>query len=211
MYGDTRVWRFLGSASGLRTNAVEGDEAMPRVLSAVLLSWIAGWSAIGWCAEKAAEYPVPLMEGKPCIHTIHQGRSVRVQRVQDPDFELKGYYAKTTCRFPPFCIHSMRAALNVATVGEVELFEFMETKLRYGAGVLADARTPNWFKKWTIPGAVNYPFTEFSKLPQHPAWGKVLSELGAQQIQETSPGSSKRRLVISASGISKRVNGISPT
>lgn len=157
---------------------------MPRVLSAVLLSWLAGWSALGWCAEKAEDHPVPLVEGKPYIHVMHQGRSVRVQRVQDPDFELKGYYAKTARKCPPFCIHPMQAAPNVSTVGEVELFEFMETKLRDGTGVLVDARTPTWFKKGTIPGAVNYPFTEFTKPPEDPAWDKLLSELGAQPAPE---------------------------
>ena len=52
---------------------------------------------------ETAEF-IPLVEGKPYLHVIHDGRSVKVQRVQDPDYELKGYFAKTGRKCPPFCI-----------------------------------------------------------------------------------------------------------
>ena len=52
---------------------------------------------------KAAQF-IPLVEGKPYLHVIHEGRSVKVQRVQDPDYELKGYFARTGRKCPPFCI-----------------------------------------------------------------------------------------------------------
>jgi hypothetical protein len=137
----------------------------------------------GWSDEGEA-YPVPLMEGKPYLHVMHEGRSVRVQRVQDPDFELKGYYAKTARKCPPFCIHAMEAAPGVATVGEVELFGFMENQMRDGTGLLVDGRTPAWYKKGTIPGSVNYPFTRFTNPPGDAEWEKLLPELGAKPSQE---------------------------
>ena len=146
---------------------------------------LVGWSMAGFCAnDTQEEYPVPLMEGKPYLHVMHEGRSVRVERIQDPDYELKGYYAKTARKCPPFCIHPWKAAPGVETIGEVELFEFLETDLRDGTGMLIDARTPEWFRKATIPGSVSIPFTEFSVPPEDPGWDKLLPELGAKPAKE---------------------------
>jgi hypothetical protein len=40
----------------------------------------------------AADYPVALTEGKAHIRVTHGGGSVKIQRIQDPEFELKGYF-----------------------------------------------------------------------------------------------------------------------
>lgn len=109
------------------------------------------------------EIAIKLTSDKPYLHVIHKGESVKVQRVQDPDYVLKGYYAKTARKCPPFCLQPMQVDPGVATIGEVELFEFMETKLRDGKGLLIDARTPEWFERGTIPGSINLPFTVLSK------------------------------------------------
>lgn len=157
---------------------------MTRIFSLTFGFLAAVWVGVGWCAEDTQDYPVPLMEGKPYIHVLHDGKSIRVERIQDPEFELKGYYAKTARKCPPFCIHPMSAAPGTKTIGEVELFDFMETQLREGTGVLVDARTPAWYKKGTIPGAVNYPFTLFAKPPEDPEWDQLLPKLGATPAQE---------------------------
>ena len=127
---------------------------------------------------------IPLIEGKPYLHVIHEGRSVKVQRVQDPDYELKGYFAKTARKCPPFCIQPATPDPSVANVGEVELFEFMETRLRDGSGLLIDARTASWFKKGTIPGSVNYPFILFGKGKDSPEFTALLKEMGAKERGE---------------------------
>lgn len=94
-----------------------------------------------------ATHFVPLTKDKPYIHVVHDGRSIKIQRVQDPEYQLQGYFAKTARKCPPFCIQKITPDPKVGVIGEVELFEFIETKLRDGAGVLIDARTPSWFKK----------------------------------------------------------------
>lgn len=124
---------------------------------------------------------VPLLDGKPYLHVIHEGRSVKVQRVQDPDYELKGYFAKTVRKCPPFCIQPASPDPSVALFGEIELFEFMETKLRDGSGLLIDARTESWFRKGTIPGSVNYPFTLFTKDSKDPEMIALLKSFGAEE------------------------------
>jgi rhodanese-related sulfurtransferase len=130
---------------------------------------------------------IPLTKDKPYLHVIYEGRSIKVQRVQDPDYELKGYYAKTERKCPPFCIQPITPAAGVRTIGEVELFDFMETELRDGTGVLIDARTPSWFKKGTIPGSVNMPFTDLTKSADDPETIEVLKRLGARPRTE-KPG-----------------------
>lgn len=127
---------------------------------------------------------IPLVEGKPFLHVVHDGRSVKVQRVQDPDYELKGYFAKTARKCPPFCIQPVSPDPAVAGIGEVELFDFMETKLRDGSGLLIDARTESWYRKGTIPGSVNYPFTLFAGDSQDPGMVELLKRFGARERGE---------------------------
>ena len=124
---------------------------------------------------------VPLYPGKPYIHVMFEGRSVRVQRVQDPDYELKGYYAKTIRKCPPHCLQPERVAPGVETVGEIEVFKFMEKQLRDGDGILIDARLPSWYRRGTIPGAVNYPFTLFAdKTDSDPEVSRIFKIFGVK-------------------------------
>lgn len=127
---------------------------------------------------------IPLVEGKPYLHVIHDGRSVKVQRVQDPDYELKGYFARTGRKCPPFCIQAETPDPSVTPIGEVEMFDFMETKLRDGSGLLIDARTESWFRKGTIPGSVNYPFTLFGADSNDSELVAVLKSFGGKERGE---------------------------
>jgi rhodanese-related sulfurtransferase len=121
---------------------------------------------------------VGLTAEKPFLHVIHEGRSVKVQRVQDADYELKGYFAKTARKCPPFCIQPEQADPRVTTVGELEVFDFMENELRDNKGLLIDARTPEWYQRGTIPGSINLPFTHFKEVSS-PEMVKTLEMFGA--------------------------------
>jgi rhodanese-related sulfurtransferase len=123
---------------------------------------------------------VPLYKDKPFLHVMHQGRSVKVQREQDPDYQLRGYFAKTVRKCPPFCIVPISVDPRVKTIGEIEVFEFMENQMRDGKGVLIDARTPSWYEKGTIPGSVNIPFTVLSKGLDDPEMLAVVESFGAR-------------------------------
>lgn len=127
---------------------------------------------------------VGLTADKPYIYVIHDGSSVKVQRVQDPNYELSGYYAKTIRPCPPHCLKPMSPSPDVQTYGEVEMFQFMETQLRDGKGLLIDARTPSWYKKGTIPGSINIPFTQFTKGPESPELAQLLERFGAKERGE---------------------------
>ncbi|MET0048303.1 MAG: rhodanese-like domain-containing protein [Sedimenticola sp.] len=127
---------------------------------------------------------IPLYKGKPYLHVMHEGRSVKVQRVQDPDYELRGYFAKTTRKCPPFCLKPISVDPKVRTAGEIEIFDFMENQLREGNGLLIDARTPSWHKKGTIPGSINIPFTTLSKKITDAEMVETLRFLGAKPREE---------------------------
>lgn len=92
----------------------------------------------------------------------HGGNVITIQRIQDKHNVLSGGFTKTSRKCPPFCIQPLQVAPGVNTVAELELLDFIKTKLEMGTGVLIDARTPSWFQKGTIPGSVNIPFTEYN-------------------------------------------------
>lgn len=129
----------------------------------------------------------PLTADKPYVHVVHEGRSIKVQRVQDPDYQLRGYFAKTVRKCPPFCIQPISPAPGIFAIGEVELFEFLERDLRDGSGMLIDARTPSWYSKGTIPGSVNIPFSQLSRPAEDPEMAALLQRFGAVERAE-GPG-----------------------
>jgi rhodanese-related sulfurtransferase len=72
----------------------------------------------------------------------------------------------------------MKVAPGVTTVGEAEIFRFMERQLAKGTGMLIDARTPSWYEKGTIPGSVNMPFTVFTADADAPETIAALEMIG---------------------------------
>ena len=135
---------------------------------------------------------VKLTADKDFLHILHEGRSVKVQRVQDQGYELKGYFAKTARKCPPFCIQPVQVDPRVSTVGELEVFDFMETKLRDGSGLLIDARTPEWFKRGTIPGSINIPFTDLVEGQDSVKMERALKLSGA--VRRVGVGTITRKL-----------------
>ncbi|MBU0501344.1 MAG: rhodanese-like domain-containing protein [Gammaproteobacteria bacterium] len=134
----------------------------------------------------AAAGDILLEPGKRYLYVTHEGWSVKVERVQDPDYVLHGYFAKTARKCPPFCIQPVSAGPAVKTVEELEVFKFMESDLRRGTGLLVDARTPAWHQKGTIPGSVNIPFTEFERQADDLELDDLFKTLGVKPRGEVS-------------------------
>ena len=133
---------------------------------------------------KANDKFVGLTNSKPYIYVIHDGKSIKIQRVQNPNYQLVGYLSKTSRPCPPHCLKPMFPNPGVDVYGEVELFDFMENALRDQGGLLIDARTPSWHKKGTIPGSVNIPFTQMIKGPESPETKALLKRFGAEERGE---------------------------
>ena len=145
------------------------------LLSVALLSFPI--SAVN--AEKETGKGIVLKPGQPYFYVTHDGWSVKVERIQDPEYVLRGYFAKTARNCPPFCIQPIDVAPGIKTIGELELFQFMENGLRRGTGLLIDARTPAWHKKGTIPGSTSIPFTIFHKNSNDPEVITLFQKFGA--------------------------------
>lgn len=107
--------------------------------------------------------------------------AIRIERIQDQDHEVDPIWAKTSRRCPPFCPQPLYADDGVTTVGEIELFEFIENKVNTGKGIMIDSRVPAWYQRGTIPGSINIPFTEFERRPTDPALDEVMAMIGAKR------------------------------
>lgn len=149
-----------------------------------LTRWLAaavvGATGLVWLPASSAG-DVNITEALPHLDLSYGGKTVRIERIQDTDNKLDNSFAKTSRKCPPFCIHSMSAAPGVATIGELELLDFLLTEVRDGQGLVVDARTPAWYKKGTIPGSVNIPFTILTAGSDDPVLNKVLKALGAKR------------------------------
>ncbi len=129
---------------------------------------------------------VQLTSTLPFAEVLHNGRTVIVERVQDTKHQLTGGFTKTSRQCPPFCIQPMAVSNGVRTVGEAEMFEFMQKEVLNGRGMIVDARTPAWHKKGTIPGSVNIPFTVFEAENDDPALISAMDQIKAKRRIDVS-------------------------
>jgi rhodanese-related sulfurtransferase len=95
------------------------------------------------------------------VEVQHRGTPVTIQREQDPAATIRAEYAHTARACPPYCIQPMQLAPGVETLGELEVLDHLQ---RIAAGdmdsLVIDSRTPDWYEKVTIPGAVNVPYAQ---------------------------------------------------
>ena len=99
--------------------------------------------------------------GTPTVEALHLGKPVTIQREQNPSATIRAEYAVTARKCPPYCIQPMQLAEGVETLGELEVLDCLK-RIRQGEGKLmvVDSRTPDWYLKGTIPGAVNIPYAQ---------------------------------------------------
>ncbi len=110
---------------------------------------------------------------------VLNGHELIIARIQDTAHHLNPELTKTSRPCPPFCISPVSAAPGVATIGELEVMDFLETSVASNQGLLIDSRVPEWFRKGTIPGAVNVPFSTLDAA--NPYRDDILKALGAQK------------------------------
>lgn len=149
----------------------------------LLKIFLALWLGL-FLSSNSLAIDVNITKGLPYLNVMHEGKLVKIMRIQDQENVLTGGFAKTSRKCPPFCANPMQAAAGVATVGEVEILEFMDTHLKNGTGYVIDARTPEWYQKGTIPGSINIPFYVFGKDETSPEFMNALKKLGVTEKQE---------------------------
>lgn len=95
----------------------------------------------------------------PYVDVIHNGKKVRIQRVQEPDNYIDPDYAQTSRPCPPYCIQPMQLAPDIQTIGELELLDYLQ-RMNKGEDILVlDSREASWLGKGMIPGATHLPWT----------------------------------------------------
>jgi rhodanese-related sulfurtransferase len=95
------------------------------------------------------------------VEVLHLGKPVTIKREENPSATIRAEYALTARKCPPYCIQPMQLAAGVATLGELEVLDYLQ-RIGWGESKLmvVDSRTPDWYAKGTIPGAVNIPYAQ---------------------------------------------------
>ncbi len=123
-----------------------------------------------------------------------------IERNQNTQNRLNNSYTKTSRPCPPFCVQPFVVAPGVKTIGELELIAFLKKDMAENSGLLVDARMPKWYKQGTIPGALNIPFSIFSKENGDTYINKLLPLLGAQKGEKGWNFDHAKRIVIFDNG-----------
>jgi rhodanese-related sulfurtransferase len=125
--------------------------------------------------------------GMPTVEVLHLGKSVTIQREQNPAATIQPEYSATARKCPPYCIQPMQLAEGIETLGELEVLSYLERIRRGEENLLViDSRTPDWYAKYTIPGSINIPYAQnmAGQATDLPAVKKILLDMFG--VKETS-------------------------
>ena len=90
---------------------------------------------------------------------LADGKTIRLERVQDEANVIDLEFGRTSRPCPPFCIQPIALGPGIETVGELEVIDALR---KISAGdktmLVIDARTSNWLEEGAIPGAVSIPW-----------------------------------------------------
>jgi len=138
---------------------------------------------VAMVAEIAAAQDVRLTEDRLEASFAINGQTFIIARNQDQAALLTGEFARTSRACPPHCITPISAAPGVATVAELDVIAFLETRVGAGTGLLLDSRLPEFHGRGSIPAAINVPFATLQ--PDNPYLGEILLALGAVDVGGT--------------------------
>lgn len=141
-----------------------------RLIKSALLAFVI-------TGTQAQAQDVGITAEMPTFSVNINGISIDISRIQDTSNRLTTDYTKTSRACPPFCVQPVSLAPGVETIGELELLSFLEEYVENGTGFLVDSRTPDWFERGSIPGAVNIPNPAIE--PGNPYRDEILRALGA--------------------------------
>lgn len=138
------------------------------------------------------------------VEVLHLGKPITIQREDNPAATIRTEYALTARQCPPYCIQPMQLAAGVVTLGELEVLDYLK-RIAQGESKLmvVDSRTPDWYAKGTIPGAVNIPYAQnmAGQATDLPGVKKTLLDLfGVKEIAETYDFNAAYTLAIFCNG-----------
>lgn len=147
------------------------------------------------------EYPVKITADLAYLDVQHQGKTVRIERVQKTSNKLTNSFTKTSRKCPPFCINPIELEGDIQTIGELEVLRFLDKQVRDNKGLFIDARMPAFYNKGTIPGSVNIPFTVLTKGLESKHTVKILKLLGATEKEGKWDFKNVRELALFCNGL----------
>ncbi len=99
--------------------------------------------------------------GLPAVKVLHRDTPVTITREQDPAATIRAEYAPVARPCPPYCIQPIKLGEGVETLGELEVLDYLQRIANGDTSCLViDSRTPDWYAKVTIPGAINVPYAQ---------------------------------------------------
>ena len=155
------------------------------------------------CSVSFAE-PVGITADIASVTVNHNGKPVKIERVQDNKNTVKADYALTSRPCPPFCIRPIVLAPGIETIGELEMLDYLVKGSEAGSDILViDSRTPDWVAKGTIPGSINIPWTLLKEDTSDPLTiASILTDqFGAKFADDLWDYSNARTLVMFCNGM----------
>jgi rhodanese-related sulfurtransferase len=126
---------------------------------------------------------VNIKKDLPFVDVNVNGKTIKIQRIQDTTHKLTNSYTKTSRPTPPFGIQPFQPIKGIETVSELDVIDFIKDELSNNRGILIDARMPKWNRAGTIPGSTNIPFSVLTPSKKI-SYGKILGLLGATKEGE---------------------------
>jgi len=143
-------------------------------------SLVAGLLSLSLLTTALNALEVNIKKDLPFVDVKINGKSVKIQRIQDTSHKLTNSYTKTSRPTPPFGIQPFQPIKGIETVSELDVIDFIKDTLPTNKGILIDARMPKWNKAGSIPGSTNIPFSVLTPSTKV-SYGKILGLLGAKK------------------------------
>lgn len=143
---------------------------------------------------------VNILENLPYVDVNVDGKSVRIQRIQDTKHKLSNSYSKTSRPAPPFSIQPFQPIKGIETVSELEVLDFLQKQVATNKGVLLDARMPKWNKSGTVPGSTNIPFSILASKSDSKYIQKIFTLLGVEKNKNEWDFKNAHKLLIFDNG-----------
>ena len=143
-------------------------------------SLVAGLLSLSLLTTALNALEVNIKENLPFVDVKINGKSVKIQRIQDTNHKLTNSYTKTSRPTPPFGIQPFQPIKGIETVSELDVIDFIKDTLPLNKGILIDARLPKWNRAGSIPGSTNIPFSVLTPSTKV-SYGKILGLLGAKK------------------------------
>jgi len=135
---------------------------------------------------------------KDCAKTMFDAREFWGGNYASRDVadHCKATYIKTAGEISPMKIHK-----DIITFGELEVLEYIKKMQNDKTILFVDSRKPNWFKRATIPSAINIPYTYFTN-PKYAKYKKdVLRYFGVKKTDNGYDFSRARTILFFCNGI----------